>query len=33
MPVLDYYRNLKRLKTINGTESIEKVSEEILKLI
>lgn len=33
MPVLDYYRNLKRLKTINGTETIEKVSEEILKLI
>ena len=33
MPVLEYYRNLKRLKTINGTESIEKVSEEILKLM
>ena len=33
MPVLEYYRNLNRLKTINGTESIEKVSEEISKLI
>ena len=33
MPVLEYYRKLNRLKTINGTESIEKVSEEILKLI
>ena len=32
MPVLEYYRNLKRLKTIDGMQSIERVSEDIKKL-
>ena len=32
MPVLEYYRDLERLKTIDGMQSIEKVSEDIKKL-
>ena len=32
MPVLEYYRNLKRLKTVDGMRSIERVSEDIKKL-
>ncbi len=32
MPVLEYYRDLKRLKTVNGMQSIERVSEDIKKL-
>ncbi len=32
MPVLEYYRNLKRLKSVNGMEDIERVAEEIKKL-
>ena len=32
MPVLDYYRKLERLKTVDGMQSIEKVSKNIKKL-
>ena len=32
MPVLEYYRDLKRLKTVDGMQSIENVSEQIKKL-
>ena len=32
MPVLEYYRDQKRLKTVDGMRSIEKVSEDIKKL-
>tara|TARA_B110001452_G_scaffold125411_1_gene104083 strand:+ start:182 stop:748 length:567 start_codon:yes stop_codon:yes gene_type:complete len=32
MPVLEYYRDLKRLKTVDGMRSIERVSEDIKKL-
>jgi adenylate kinase len=32
MPVLEYYRDLKRLKTVDGMQSIERVSEDIKKL-
>ena len=32
MPVLEYYKNLERLKTVDGMQSIEKVSEQIKKL-
>ena len=32
MPVLEYYKDLKRLKTVDGMRSIEKVSEDIKKL-
>jgi adenylate kinase len=32
MPVLQYYRNMKRLKTVDGMQSIERVSEDIKKL-
>ena len=32
LPVLEYYRNLKRLKTVDGMQSIERVSEDIKKL-
>jgi adenylate kinase len=31
-PVLEYYRDLKRLKTVDGMRSIERVSEDIKKL-
>ena len=31
MPVIEYYRNLNKLNTINGMQSIEKVFQEILK--
>ena len=31
-PVLEYYLNLKRLKTVDGMQSIERVSKEIKKL-
>ena len=33
LPVLEYYRNLKRLKTVDGMLSIERVSEEIKKML
>ncbi len=33
MPVLDYYKNLKKLNTINGMQSIEKVSQDILNIL
>ncbi len=32
LPVLEYYGNLKRLKTVDGMQSIEKVSEDIKKM-
>lgn len=32
MPVLEYYRNLNRLKTVDGMQSIESVCNEIKKL-
>ena len=32
MPVLEYYMNQKRLKTVDGMQSIERVSEDIKKL-
>tara|TARA_B110001450_G_scaffold70704_1_gene66983 strand:- start:161 stop:625 length:465 start_codon:yes stop_codon:yes gene_type:complete len=32
IPVLDYYRNQKRLKTVDGMRTIERVSEDIKKL-
>ena len=32
IPVLEYYRDLKRLKTVDGMQSIERVSEDIKKL-
>ncbi|MFL2819122.1 MAG: adenylate kinase [Candidatus Puniceispirillales bacterium] len=31
MPVIEYYRNLNKLNTINGMQSIEKVFQGILK--
>ena len=33
MPVIEYYRNLNRLNTIDGTQSIEKVFQGILKIL
>ena len=33
MPVIDYYKNLKKLNTINGMQSIEKVSRDILNIL
>ena len=33
MPVIDYYKNLKKLNTINGMQSIEKVSQDILNIL
>ena len=33
MPVLEYYRSLKRLKTVDGMQSIENVSSDIKKMI
>jgi adenylate kinase family enzyme len=33
MPVIDYYKNLKKLNTINGMQNIEKVFQDILKLL
>ena len=33
MPVIDYYNNLKKLNTINGMQSIEKVSRDILNIL
>ena len=33
MPVIDYYKNLKKLNTINGMQSIEKVSRDILDIL
>ena len=32
MPVLEYYRNLKRLKTVDGMQSIESVCSDIKNL-
>ena len=32
MPVLEYYRSLKRLKTVDGMQSIENVSSDIKKM-
>ena len=32
IPVLEYYRNLKRLKTVDGMKSIESVADDIKKL-
>jgi adenylate kinase len=33
MPVIEYYKNLKKLNTINGMQSIEKVFQDILKIL
>ena len=33
MPVIEYYRNLNKLNTIDGTQSIEKVFQGILKIL
>ena len=33
MPVIDHYKNLKKLNTINGMQSIEKVSRDILNIL
>ena len=33
LPVLEYYRDLKRLKTVDGMRSIERVSEDIKKIL
>ena len=33
MPVIDYYKNLKKLNTINGMQSIEKVSRDIINIL
>tara|TARA_B100000963_G_scaffold166862_1_gene144839 strand:- start:330 stop:896 length:567 start_codon:yes stop_codon:yes gene_type:complete len=33
LPVLKYYKDLNKLKTIDGMQSIEKVSDDILKLL
>ena len=33
LPVLKYYRNLNKLKTVDGMQNIEKVSEDILNLL
>ena len=33
MPVINYYKNLKKLNTINGMQSIEKVSRDILNIL
>ena len=33
IPVIDYYENLKKLNTINGMKSIEKVSQDILNIL
>ena len=33
IPVVDYYKNLKKLNTINGMQSIEKVSQDILNIL
>ena len=33
LPVLEYYKELNKLKTVDGMQSIEKVSEDILKLL
>ena len=31
LPVLEYYKNLNKLHTVNGMQDIEKVSKDILK--
>ena len=33
LPVLNYYRELNKLSTVDGMKSIEKVSEDILELL
>ena len=33
LPVLKYYRDLNKLNTVDGMQNIEKVSEDILKLL
>ena len=33
MPVIEYYRNLNKLNTIDGMQSIEKVFQGILKIL
>ncbi len=33
MPVIDYYKSLKKLNIINGMQSIEKVSQDILNIL
>ena len=33
MPVIEYYRNLNKLNAIDGMQSIEKVFQEILKIL
>ena len=33
LPVLEYYKDLNKLTTVNGMQAIEKVSEDILKLL
>ena len=33
MPVIDHYKNLKKLNIINGMQSIEKVSRDILNIL
>ena len=33
MPVIEYYKSLRKLNTINGTQSIEKVFQDIIKIL
>ena len=33
LPVLNYYKNLERLKSVDGTQSIEKVTNDIQRVI
>ena len=33
MPLIEYYKNIKKLKTINGMQVIEKVFQDILKIL
>ncbi len=33
LPVLDYYKSLNKLNTVDGTQDIDKVSKDILKVL
>ena len=33
LPVLEYYKNLNKLKTVDGSQNIEKVSKDIFELL
>ena len=33
LPLIEYYKNLKKINTINGMQIIEKVSQDILKIL